>query len=153
MGDNLRVANLETWLDIFGSGLDITCCGDGDMDGKRPSYRASGFVGVGGYPSVDWVSVGAGDCERGLSSASIDTSEAKLALRARLCLACLENKLFVLFAQGKGVVRVMPKGTSEGDCGVPTGAWMLRIAAFTGLIFSFGGGNIIVCFLQGVSGM
>jgi len=122
MGDNLRVANLETWLDMLGSGLGMTCRGDGDMEEKRPSCRASGLVGVGGYPSVDCVSVGAGDRERGLSSASIDTSEAKLALRARLCLACLENKLFVLFAQGNGVVRVMPKGTSAGDCGVPTGA-------------------------------
>lgn len=139
---------------MFGSGLDMTCCGDGDMDGKRPSCRASCFVGVGGYSPVDWLSVGAeGDGGCTLSSASIETREAKLAFRARVRLALVENRFELLVAQGNCVDLVMPKGTSEGDRGVPTGAWMLRIVAFTGLPLSFGGGNIMVCFLQGVSGI
>ena len=154
MGDNLRVENLETWLDMFGSGLLMTCWGEGDIDWKRCSCRAFGLVGVGGYPSVDWLSVCTeGDWERGLSSGSIDTNEAKLAFRARLCLACLENRLPLFDGHGKGVVRLTPKGASEGDIGVPAAAWMFRMAAFAGLVISFGGGNIIVCFLQGVSGM
>lgn len=48
MGDNLLLAYLITWLEKRGSGLDMTCCGDGEIEVARPSGRVLCFVGVGG---------------------------------------------------------------------------------------------------------